>query len=509
MPTIDRERLERLSTQIKYRVEEGGGEALFVLGIDDVGRIIGMNKEELDNSIKILEKAANAVGIASKVIRVEEYGGKFIAQILLRYKREENLPILLKIPLLGNVDSGKSTILGVLVTGELDDGRGKAMKMIARYLHEVVSGRTSSINYRVLGFDEVGEVVNYKLSSPLDEANIYLKSSKVITFVDLAGHEKYLRTTLKGVLGHEDDYIMFVIGANAGPIGMAREHLGIAVALKIPLFVVITKVDMVHPTILKRVVSEIKRLLKLPGVDKIPMIIKDINDVVVASSNMQSGRLVPIFLVSSVTGVGIDLLRMFLNLLPPRLRWDDKAKGLFKLYIDDKFNVSGVGTIVSGLIHSGRISPGDQVFLGPFSDGSFRKVRIKSIEINRVPVWNAKAGQDVALALAGVKYDEIIKGMVLLDKNAKPKAIWRFDAEVTILRHPTTIKSGYQAVLHIHTIRQAAIFENTGGKYLRTGDTARVRLKFMYRPEYIEPGDRFVFREGRTRGLGRIIKIYD
>lgn len=69
------------------------------------------------------------------------------------------------------------------------------------------------------------------------------KASKVITLVDLAGHERYFKTTAYGLTGHLPDYACVIVGANAGIVGMCKEHFGVAMALKIPCFFVITKVD--------------------------------------------------------------------------------------------------------------------------------------------------------------------------------------------------------------------------------------------------------------------------
>jgi GTPase len=73
------------------------------------------------------------------------------------------------------------------------------------------------------------------------------KSSKIISFIDLAGHERYLRTTVFGLTGCAPDYVMLMVGGNAGLIGMSKEHLGIAISLGVPVMVVITKIDMVPP----------------------------------------------------------------------------------------------------------------------------------------------------------------------------------------------------------------------------------------------------------------------
>lgn len=88
---------------------------------------------------------------------------------------------------------------------------------------------------RLLGFDDKGEVVNRSVRDPLDEADITMKSSKVIRLIDLGGHERYLRTTLKGLLGYDVNYVMLVVGADDGLSTMGREHLAIASILKFPV----------------------------------------------------------------------------------------------------------------------------------------------------------------------------------------------------------------------------------------------------------------------------------
>ena len=88
------------------------------------------------------------------------------------------------------------------------------------------------------------------------------KASKIISFIDLAGHERYLRTTVFGLTGCAPDYVMLMVGGNAGLIGMSKEHLGIAVSLGVPVMVIITKIDMVI-SINKRPSLTITRLLRM------------------------------------------------------------------------------------------------------------------------------------------------------------------------------------------------------------------------------------------------------
>ena len=128
-----------------------------------------------------------------------------------------------RVAVVGNVDAGKSTLLGVLTHGELDNGRGTARQRLFRHKHEMETGRTSSVGNDILGFDSEGRVVNKTDGhGGLDWVHICRTSTKVITFIDLAGHEKYLKTTIFGMTGHAPDFCMLMIGSNAGIIGMTK-----------------------------------------------------------------------------------------------------------------------------------------------------------------------------------------------------------------------------------------------------------------------------------------------
>lgn len=88
------------------------------------------------------------------------------------------------------------------------------------------------------------------------------RAKKIVNLIDLCGHEKYLKTTIVGMVGMVPEYTLIVIGANSGLTKMTKEHLGIALALEIPFFIVITKIDMVEQETLKKTINEIKKILK-------------------------------------------------------------------------------------------------------------------------------------------------------------------------------------------------------------------------------------------------------
>eukprot|EP00474_Spongospora_subterranea_P008676 CRZ09134.1 hypothetical protein [Spongospora subterranea] len=449
------------------------------------------------------------------------------------------LPCDIRVGVVGNVDAGKSTLIGVLTSGTLDDGRGLARSGVFRHKHELDSGRTSSISHHILGFDANREPVQTQgQGRNRTWKTIGDHSETVIVFIDLAGHEKYLKTTICGLSGSYPDYVCALIGANMGISKMTKEHIGVAIALQIPLFVVITKVDICPPGVLKSTLNTVLRLLKSPQAGKLPVVVRSASDINTVLNNASSDgnatdsssgcgrlgqRVCPIFLASCVSGVGVDLLKTFLSRLRPYRSWVGRGIQPAHLQIDEAFLVSGVGIVVSGTVISGVIQANDHMLLGPFADGSFLPVQIRSLQCRRSPLSSASPGVACAVSLRSLLRKSPIKllrpflrrGMVLIARTGTPTACRRFDAEILVLHHPTTIRPNYQAVVHCGSIRQTAAIESIQKvnneavpgelvKSLRTGDKATVRFRFLSRPEYICCDETIIFREGSCKGIGTI-----
>ena len=134
-----------------------------------------------------------------------------------------------------------------------------------------------------------------------------------------------------------------------------REHLGIALALNVPVMVVITKIDICPPQILQQTIIQLTRILKSPGARKIPIFIKNREDTINTATQFISQRICPVFQVSNVTGESLDLVRIFLNILPHHGYYDVEAP--FEFHVNDTFSVPFVGTVVSGVVKSGMDSP--------------------------------------------------------------------------------------------------------------------------------------------------------
>ncbi|KAF7871978.1 uncharacterized protein EAF02_009083 [Botrytis sinoallii] len=522
--STDEDQLTLLKNVLELRLEEGHGETIFEIGFENNGDAMGFNKEEWDVALKRLKEAAGKLNSDCQLLLTNGVGGEVegetgeskekdcTGKVLVRqHPASVEEVIETRIAVVGNVDAGKSTMLGVLVKGGLDDGRGKARVNLFRHKHEIESGRTSSVGMEIMGFDTMGKVVASDVPGrKLSWEEIGKRSAKVISFTDLAGHERYLRTTVFGLLSSSPNYCLLMVAANNGLIGMSKEHLGIALALNVPVMVVITKIDICPPQILEQTIKQITGILKSPGARKIPIFIKNREECINTATQFVSKRICPIFQVSNVTGESLDLVRAFLNILPHHGHYDAEAP--FEFHINDTFSVPFVGTVVSGIVKSGVVHAGDTVLVGPDSLGQFTTTTIRSIERKRIPVPATSAGQSASFALKRVRRKDVRKGMVVLPKleqNA-PKVYREFVAEVLILSHATTIKTKYQAMLHVGPVSQTCAIIDIDRSYIRTGDRATVAFRFVQRPEYLAPGDRLLFREGRTKGLGIVKSVgYD
>ncbi|GAA6064648.1 hypothetical protein JCM10212_005234 [Sporobolomyces blumeae] len=440
------------------------------------------------------------------------WSGKSL-KLLIRRKPDgaEDL-IETRVAVVGNVDAGKSSLLGVLTKSRLDDGRGRARVSLFRHKHEIESGRTSSAGNEILGFAPDSSVIvpeSHQRQQAAWEA-IGAKAGKVVSFTDLAGHERYLKTTLAGLTGSGADFVLLIVGANAGLIGMSKEHLSVALALSLPIVVVVTKVDMTPKNVFEQTCKQLTKILRSPGCRKKPVFVKDVGMASELAASFSAEKAAPIFTLSSVTGESLDLLKTFLNVVRPLSTAETfPVDATFEMSIDSIFSVPFTGTVVSGVVMAGRVRPNDTVLLGPDSLNAFNPVSIKSIQRKRVNVDYAEAGQSVSFALKRVKKAGVRKGMVLLGPTSvPPQAVRRFEGTTLVLYHNTLITERYQAMLHSGTIRQTIQIEGiVNAPAVRTGDRATIRFKFIKHSEYLKIGDRFLFREGRTKALGVVTKL--
>jgi elongation factor 1-alpha len=446
---------------------------------------------------------------------------------------------------LGSVDSGKSTLLSCLINSIIDNGNGSARKLIARYKHEITTGKTSAISTH--------SVKNFN------------KSDKSVIFVDLCGHEKYLRTTLYGVMSFYPDYALVIIGANRGILKMTREHIKILYHLKIPMIIVITKTDLIdklHDEMenkkdgLTKITNDVKKIFSKGNFNVI-----DINELTENDKSISgivaNEKTIPLFKLSCKTGYGLNYLQNYLTNIPKRINMkimkeiapnlDNLTKSQtqtdFIFQIESIYCPPGIGWVTTGILRStneeGFITPNSNMYLGPAKfNNDYIQVKVWSIfNYYNEKIDKLYCGSRGCLAIRGDKKltrDYFRKGTILTNNlDIIKKASYTFKAKIKLLNHPTNVKDNFTPVIHSGTIRQVAKLtiidkeiknnkdnkkndnstknisvennvENNieNKKCIYPGDTAIIEIRFMYKPEIVESGQVFFMREGLTLGIG-------
>lgn len=497
------EKRESLVAQLRHRVLSGYGEAKYVVGITDDGELTGLNAEDFEETLDVLSmlsQEANAHISETETFSVED--GKLVGLVTI----EEGVQIdseqtnHLVIGTGGHVDHGKSTLIGSLVTGETDNGEGSMRSYLDIQPHEIERGLSADLSYAVYGFnsDSPEPLVMDDPQRKTDRSEVVQQADRLVSFVDTVGHNPWLHTTIRGLVGQRLDYGLLAVSAVDGVTKTTQEHFGIMLAMDLPVIVAITKCDLATEEQVDSVEREIEDLLR------------STDNTALLSSRYETETLIgeispditPVVRTSAVTRDGFDTLNTLFKELPKTQ--PSKNDEEFEMYIDDKYLIDGVGTVISGTIKSGDVSVDDTVYIGPI-DGEFIETNIRSIEIHYHGVESAKSGQLISVAIPNIDYEDVERGMVI--SETKQQAVSKFEAEIMILNHPTKISDGYQPVIHLETISETVILHPE--KTLLPGDTGNATLEFKFNSHAIEEGQQFVFREGQAKGVGTVRRIIE
>jgi selenocysteine-specific elongation factor len=330
----------------------------------------------------------------------------------------------------GHIDHGKSTLIEALTGTDPD-----------RLEEEKRRGITIDLGFAFLELDGVR-----------------------FGFVDVPGHERFVRNMLAGVGGI--DIVVLVVAADESIKPQTREHFDICRLLGISRgLVAITKADLVEADVLGLVRLEIEEFVR--------------------GSFLQSAPIVP---VSAKTGAGLDAFKAALLAVardaPPK-----NVSGHFRLPMDRSFAMKGFGPVVTGTLVSGSLGIGDEAEIYPLR----RRVRVRGLHSGGRGVERAVAGQRTAVNLAGIEHGEIERGMVLAAAGVfEPSA--RIDARVTLLESAKPLRN--RARVHFHqgtaeTIAEVVLLEKGA---LGRGESALTHLR-LEKEILLLPGDRFILRQ--------------
>ncbi len=446
-------------------LEESNG-ALYEIGVSDDGTFVGLTKDEMDESMLTLKIMAASLGCRVEVQRMKAVGvcewvdadagvdqvhhaDLWVAEALVMpilnsaankdkssirhgesdIRKGASTAEQLRVSLTGPTTSGKTSLLGTLSNGALDNGRGSSRINLLKHQHEVASGRTSSVAQELVGYDGK-KICNYTTDDINAWPDIHdrAENDRLVFFLDSAGHPRYQRTAFRALVGWAPHWTLLCIAANEGgptfsgvhslsgangDMGngitykdLAMAHLDLCLKLEIPLAIIITKYDLAQlgpfKSFMASILSRVKATGRLPKLlvsnrgneGNLTAILDEdlskINEEVISAISTSGNPLsiIPVILTSAVKGNGIGLTHALLRSLPmppPPTSHDfigqalnpEQPAALF--HIDEVYELplsraqahEGDGPIenapvVTGYLRFGRISIGDKVVLGPF-----------------------------------------------------------------------------------------------------------------------------------------------
>lgn len=328
--------------------------------------------------------------------------------------------------------------------------------------------------------DRLPEEKRRGLTIDLGFAYRHLGDDAVLGFIDVPGHEKFVRNMLAGVSGI--DFALLIVAADDGPMPQTEEHLAILDLLGVAVgAVAITKIDRVAPERLAEATEEIAVLL--------------------AGTTLESA---PVFPLSALTGDGVPALQAHLEAAARAFhaRPDD---GNFRLAIDRTFTIAGAGLVVTGTVYAGRVAVGDRLVLSPAG----APVRVRAIHAQNRDAAQGRAGERCALNISGSGIDRhsAHRGDWILAEPAHAPArrldvtIGLLASEKRALRHWTPVH------LHLAAVAVTGRVAVLEGGSIAPGQPGLAQL-VLDEPIGALAGDRFILRDQsarRTIGGGRVL----
>lgn len=536
------DKIEHLRTQMKWRVQEGLGHAIYRIGIMDNGTVLGLCDEDLKETLEILNLVAQPLQFHVKIQDVFQGLNKDLKCATLFIGKNDKPAIGVKkeirIVLVGPANAGKSSIAGVLAKGASDDGKGSAGRSVAVHKHEIRHGRTSSFSSHPL--------LNHSVSSsPPGVENVFGNFSlsthdvdlpeKILSLMDTGGHPKSLTTSLRGVCGTRPDHFMIVLDVNTILLDEGKDNLDIAAcfvriaqSMQRPFFFVVTKVEDVDENDRMRLTDKLETLAGTQCASYR-------NTSSESSKSLRMASEVPIFyfLVSTVTGTGMDWLRRYLDDLglsePDREdqipvttnQGGESLMGIVRQFVlteelfdgdDDNFVGSYPASpepstsnriIVVGVVESGSLFVNQSVFVGPDPlTSTFSMARIVSMRCTTdMPVFVARKSTSVSICLEFEQLTIIpkLRGCVVSDRLISPERLGRrFKVEFPIQANEPFPRVNEEVVAFAGVICQTAKVISVVSK----GESATIEFRFARKPEFFLPSTRVI---SIKRGVKQIL----
>lgn len=347
----------------------------------------------------------------------------------------------------GHIDHGKTTLVKALTGVDTD-----------RLPEEKARGVSIELGYAFMDLPQAGR----------------------IGFIDVPGHERLVHTMLAGATGI--DHALLLVAADDGVMPQTREHLAVLSLLGLDRgTVVVTKTDRADAARVAAVTAESQALLQ--------------------GTPLEGSPVLP---VSAHSGEGLSALRERLQAVAlDAAGHTHDGDALFRLAVDRVFALDGVGTVVTGTIHAGRVAVGDELVLVPGE----QRVRVRSVHAQNRAVAQAEAGQRCALALHGVDRQQVLRGQWAVSPEAALQT-QRIDVLLTLWQgEGRLLRSGTRVHVHVGSAQGQASVALLEPLQLAPGETGLTQL-VVQAPLSAWWGDRVVLRDAsasRTLAGGRVL----
>jgi elongation factor 1-alpha len=385
--------------------------------VTDDGRLLGTERAVLEGSVACLQRMCCRVG--AQIVALERFpvagGAREVAEAHIKaasvnradaHEPSAQVTEEIRVVFLGDAGVGKSTLLGILAYGGLDNGAGSVRMGLLRHRHEILSGHTTSVSVEPLVFmqdsgDGGSGLVPIRPEEfestehlTLTLQRRYMDAPKVIQFFDMPGKPRLHRAVLASLTSMAGPDLVCIVVAATGEadedrLGCIEECLAVLEPLGIRVLVVITKTDLVHSDELAAIEHGIRERFGLPC-----------------------------FAVSALTGTGVESLVYVLLesspvacVLPTSL-----ANSLF--LVEAVKELEGVGTVLKGTVLRGALETSGTWHAGPHEDGSFRPVPLKTIHRLRIPAQRVDARLMASVAVCAGETGSIKRGMFLTNGDA-------------------------------------------------------------------------------------------
>lgn len=323
-------------------------------------------------------------------------------------------------------------------------------------------GKTSLIRALTgIDTDRLAEEKRRGISIDLGFAHLTLSGDRRISFIDVPGHERFIKNMLAGAAGIQA--VLLIVAADESVKPQTREHFDICRLLGIRAGIVaLTKTDLAAPEQIAEACEDVKALC--------------------AGSFLENAPVVP---VSAMTGHGLPVLTDSIANLADHVAPRDE-KGPARLPIDRSFALKGFGTVVTGTLWNGKLRVGDIVQIHPRK----REARVRGLQVHGKQVETATAGQRTAVNLTGIDHSEIRRGFVLTLREGldSTKLI---DVSVDWLKDIDIPKKRAQFLFHIGTAEIPVFLKVLDRRGPSSQNLARL---WLAEPALALPGDRFVLR---------------